>query len=126
VTSSGNMSTPHNFTDVGWYKYGTAPGMTGSAVIAGHLDNGFSLAGVFEHLADLKPGDDVSIVTADNKLLHFTVIESDTYPYQVVPLQRIFNQSDGSYLNLITCQGQWTADYTTYDHRLVVYTKLAS
>src|SRR5689334_11255756 len=50
ITFKGNMSTPKSFFDVGWYKYGTIPGNLGSAVIDGHVDNGFEMAGVFAGL----------------------------------------------------------------------------
>ncbi len=39
INEKGNMATPGNFTDTGWYKYGTVPGFVGSAVIDGHVDN---------------------------------------------------------------------------------------
>src|SRR5581483_2097891 len=45
VTATGNMATPHGFADVGWYKLGTIPGNQGSAVIAGHVDNGLGMPG---------------------------------------------------------------------------------
>src|ERR1039457_7041885 len=54
ITKNGNMATPNNFTDVGWYKYGALPGEMGSAVIAGHVDDGLALPGVFKHLGDLQ------------------------------------------------------------------------
>src|SRR5258708_38380056 len=40
IARSGHMAVPPNFTDVGWYKYGSLPGQKGSAVMAGHVDNG--------------------------------------------------------------------------------------
>src|ERR1700722_17102742 len=39
VTPQGNLDVPHNFTQAGWYMYGTVPGAIGSAVIDGHVDN---------------------------------------------------------------------------------------
>src|SRR5579871_2731623 len=39
-TVDGNMATPDRLSDVGWYEYGTPIGDAGSAVIAGHVDNG--------------------------------------------------------------------------------------
>ncbi|MDO8565442.1 MAG: class F sortase [bacterium] len=124
VTKTGNMAAPNNFTDVSWYKFGTIPGHTGSAVMAGHEDNAISLDGVFKHLEDLEVGDDVYVIDHNNKKLHFKVIAEEIYPYNKSPLERIFNKSDGTYFNLITCAGDWLASAKTNDKRLVVYTKL--
>ncbi len=59
ITKKGNMAVPTNFTDTGWYKYGTIPGQEGSAVIAGHQTNALSLPAVFMRLPELEEGDDI-------------------------------------------------------------------
>ena len=123
ITESGNMAAPANFTDVSWYKYGTIPGATGSAVMAGH-DNGIYVRGVFLRLNELKVGDDVYVTNEKGKKLHFKVIETTVYPYDKAPLEKIFNRSDGVYLNLITCTGTYVKAIGSSDHRIVVYTKL--
>lgn len=125
VTVAGNMGTPSNFTDAGWYKYGPAPGQRGSAVIAGHVNNGLGLSGVFEHLGDLKAGDDIYIERADGKEVHFIVTGKKSYPYNDAPEEVIFNPAGSIRLNLITCEGKWVKEDKTYDQRLVVFTKLA-
>ena len=43
ITKKGAMAVPTNYTDVGWYRLCTIPGHTGSAVIDGHVDNGFGI-----------------------------------------------------------------------------------
>lgn len=125
VTRSGNMAAPNNFTDVSWYKYGTVPGFKGSAVMAGHVDNALSTPAVFYNLKDLEIGDDIYVVRADGKRLHYKVVDEQTYQYNdTKPLQRIFNATDGSYLNIITCQGEWVPEAKSARYRLVIYTKL--
>ena len=121
----GNMRAPDNFTDVSWYEYGTVPGATGSAVMAGHVDNGLGLDGVFKHLSDIAVGADVYIDTAGGDTLHFQVSDIEVYPYQSVP-PTIFSQHDAARLNLITCEGSWVEGGETYDHRIVIYTRLVS
>jgi sortase A len=119
ITAKGNMATPRSFRDVGWYKYGTVPGEIGSAVIAGHVDNGLALPAVFNKLSDLKEGDDIYITTKDNKDLHFRVTGSKVYDFNTnVP--EIFRSKDGKILRLITCTGTWLKEYRTHDERLVV------
>lgn len=124
IKADGTMATPNNFSDVGWYKYGTVPGDTGSAVMAGHVDNGLGLAGVFKHLSDIREGEYVYVTRDDGSTLTFVVVATASYPYNEAPEQEIFAQKGGEYLNLITCHGSWVKDARTYDERLVVYTKL--
>lgn len=120
VNEKGNMATPGNFTDVAWYKYGTVPGQLGSAVMAGHVDNGLGLAGVFKHLDTLKKGDDIYVETKEGTKLHFVVFEVKAYPYTDVPTDVLFTRSGKAYLNLVTCVGNWIKEGKTYDQRLIV------
>lgn len=126
INALGNMQAPDNFVQVGWYKYGPAPGQVGSAVIDGHVDNGLGLAGVFIHLDQIKVGDDVYVDTNASTTYEFVVTDIESYPYQNVPTDLIFNQNDAARLNIITCEGTWVPGGDTYDHRLVVFTKLVS
>ena len=124
VNAKGNMAAPNNFTDVGWYKHGVPPGFLGSAVIAGHVDNGLALPGVFKNLSDLRIGDDIYIEKEDGSELHFVVTEIQVYPYTHVPRDTLFSRRDIPRLNLITCEGAWVSGERTYDQRLVVYAEL--
>ncbi len=124
VNAKGNMGVPTNYSDVAWYKHGTIPGQNGSAVIDGHVDNGLGLAGVFKELHKLTQGDDVYVITKTGRELHFVVEEGAAYPYNSVPLEKLFTRADDMRLNLITCGGSWLKTEKTYDQRFVVYTRL--
>jgi sortase A len=124
VTRSGNMAVPNNYTDVGWYKYGSVPGEVGSAVMAGHETNGFALDGVFKRLNELSIGDDIYVVRNDGSELHFKVMAKEIYPYDAGPVEKIFDVNDAARLNLITCIGDWIPEKKTNDKRLVVFTRL--
>lgn len=126
ITSSGLMAVPSNFTDVGWYKYGPTPGERGSAVIAGHQNNAMGLDGVFQPLEKLEVGDDVYVVSESGEKLHFRVRRVELHPYDLKgpQLEEIFQDTSGTYLNLITCAGNWIQEIKTNDLRLVVYTEL--
>jgi sortase A len=126
ITYAGNMSTPKKVQSTGWYKYGTIPGDIGSAVIDGHVDNGFGLPGVFSNLKNLVPGDNIYIEKEDGSKVSFEVFDVKKYYYTDVPREVIFHRNDGAYLNLITCDGEWLTDAETSDHRLVVYAKLTN
>jgi sortase A len=124
INAQGNMGVPSNFTDVAWYKYGVVPGGPGSAVMAGHVDNGLGLSGVFKKLGELEAGDEVIIERQDGKMLTFVVTGKRSYPYDAVPTDIVFNPSGSIRLNLITCEGAWVKSEKTYDQRLVIFTKL--
>jgi sortase A len=119
ITKKGNMAAPSNFTDVGWYKYGTIPGKVGSAVIAGHVDDGLALPGVFSNLKDLRKGDDIYITNEKNQKSHFVVSKTTVYDF-TASTSEIFENKSGKLLNLITCTGDWVAAYKTHNKRLVV------
>jgi sortase A len=115
------MDVPSGSTkNVGWYKYGTAPGDTGSAVLDAHVFAAFS------NLHALRVGSDIYVTTANNNTLHFVVQETRLYKLGEVPATVLFNRSDTQRLNLITCAGKLTANHSTYDHRLVVYAVLVN
>ncbi len=126
IGKSGNMAVPTNFTDVGWYRYGPAPGSVGSAVIDGHVDNGLSLAGVFKQLNEVKVGDKIIVTDASGREQHFTVEDIKDYDYKSVPTELVFNRTDTARLNLVTCDGAWVAGEKTYDRRIVVFAVLTS
>lgn len=124
VTNTGNMAAPDNFTDVSWYKYGTVPGFKGSAVMAGHVDNALGTPAIFYELPKLEIGDDIYVVREDGERLHFRVIDKQLYRYDKSPVEKIFNDAGGTYLNLITCQGEWVPAARSAENRLVIYTQL--
>ncbi len=119
ITQRGNMATPNNFIDVGWYKYGTIPGDIGSAVIAGHVNNELGLPAVFSDLKNLKNGDDIYITTEKNIKLHFIVTKINIYDYDTI-VEEVFNENNEKILKLITCTGNWIDKIKTHNKRLVV------
>ncbi len=121
VNERGNMKTPSNFSSVAWYYPGSAPGQRGSAVFAGHLDNGLGIPGVFKHLKELALGEKIFITDEEGREIAFVVSEMATYPIAEVPLARVFAQIGTPMLVLITCDGTWVPAQKTYDQRLVVF-----
>ncbi len=124
VRPDGTMETPgqHPWNDVGWYNAGPHPGERGSAVIAGHLDRPGGNPAVFWRLRDLRVGDSVLVVDANGKTLRFHVTRLMFYPPQEAPVQDIFGNTAGSFLNLTTCAGDWIPTQHQTALRLVVYT----
>jgi sortase (surface protein transpeptidase) len=126
LKADGDLDTPQEYPldDVGWYKMGPVPGARGSAVIDGHLDRPGGSPAVFWYLNRLQGGDDVTVFTSRGSTLHFRVTHVQAYQPQAAPLQAIFGDLSGSYLNLITCAGDWIPTEHQTTQRLVVYTSL--
>jgi LPXTG-site transpeptidase (sortase) family protein len=119
VNDRGEMDVPSGSTsNVGWYKYGTVPGDTGSAVMDAHV------YAAFNNLRYLKVGQEIRVMTQAGKTLRFKVTSSRVYALKDVPADKLFNQNDDAHLNLITCAGKFVNSLNTYDHRLVVYATL--
>jgi len=119
-TSDGAMDVPTNSVDVGWFAPGPRPGSKGSAVISGHLDSVDGAKGVFANLDTLSPGDVFTIEDDRGQRTSFVVRGSHSYnPGDDVP--EVFNQSEGTHLNLITCDGVWNPNVKSYTKRLVVF-----
>jgi sortase (surface protein transpeptidase) len=124
LTKDGNMDTPANAKNVGWYRYGTVPGSRGNAVISGHYDTASGKPAVFYHLNSLSVGDTVGITLRGGETIEFTVTGKDSIPYQTFPSGYVFLDKPGINLNLITCGGIWDPKKRLYTKRIVVYTTL--
>ena len=126
IRSDSDLATPahHPWEDVGWYDLGPLPSERGSAVIDGHLDRPGGYPAVFWRLRDIQVGDDVQVIGSAGKALHFRVTRMAYYPADQAPLQDIFGNLGGRYLNLITCAGDWIPNQHQTTLRLVVYTSL--
>lgn len=127
IQANGDVATPTQkpWDDVGWYKLGPHPGERGSAVIDGHLDRPGGSPAVFWSLSDMRVGDDVLVMNSAGKTLHFRVTRMAFYAPQTASSQDIFGNDGGTYLNLITCAGDWIPSQHQTTLRLVVYTTLA-
>ncbi len=77
---------------------------------------------MFWRLRDLHAGDNVLVVDAHGKTLRFHVTRIGLYPPQDAPVQDIFGNTAGSFLNLTTCAGDWIPTEHQTALRVVVYT----
>ncbi len=124
LTPSNEMDIPQAWDTVGWYQYGSRPGQSGNAVLAGHLDTNTGAPGIFWRLEELHPGDIILIETEEGEYLLFQIESLTSYPYEQAPLKEIFGPAETPQLSLITCSGNWSAQNQIYDHRLVVHAQL--
>lgn len=124
LTADGQeMAVPDNFTDVGWYELGVRPGMSGSAVMAGHLNGRNTPEAVFYDLHTLQIGDEVIVIDAKHAGEIFVVTRIESYDYDDATADVFISDDGKSHLNLITCGGAWLVDEAVYDTRIVVFTE---
>jgi len=128
ILENGDLGTATRdpWDDVGWYDLGAYPGSRGSAVIDGHLDRPGGYPAIFWNLRNLHIGDKVMVLNTHGKTISFRVTRIEFYPPEAAPVQEIFGNQAGNYLNLITCAGDWIPSQHQTKLRQVVYTTLAS
>jgi sortase (surface protein transpeptidase) len=126
VTPDNDLAVParNPWVNVGWYGSGPRPGEWGSAVIDGHLDRPGGSPAVFWRLQDVHIGDEVMVIDASGKAMRFHVTGTAFYSPQEAPIQEIFGNESGAFLNLITCAGDWIPSQHQTSLRFVVYTAL--
>ncbi|WP_327413924.1 class F sortase [Streptomyces sp. NBC_01233] len=106
----------------GWYREGTTPGATGTAVIAGHVDDAAG-PGVFYHLGALRRGAAIEIPRADGRTAVFTIHAVEVYDAQAFPDTRVYGPSARAELRVITCGGGFSPR-TGYRGNVVVFAHL--
>jgi hypothetical protein len=120
VKPNGTMANPSNFVNVGWYEYGAKPGEAGNTVIAGHVNNGIGLSGVFSRLGQVAIGERIVVRGKGGETQAYVVREKTQYTTGNAPLKEIFSIEGPPRLILITCEGDWDPETRSYDKRLVV------
>jgi sortase (surface protein transpeptidase) len=128
VLPDSDLATPtqNPWNDVGWYSGGPRPGEKGSAVIDGHLDRPGGSPAVFWDLRNLHINDAVNIVDSHGRTIQFHIIRMQFYRPQDAPIQDIFGNKAGYFLNLMTCAGDWIPTQHQTALRLVVYAALGA
>src|SRR3989338_11615904 len=117
--ADGSMGTPKDFDDISWYSPGAKPGEAGSAVFAGHVNNGLLKSGVFERLSPIQKGDYVLVDDASGRSKIYRVYSVETYEPNA-PTDALFATTGQEQLVLITCDGAWVPKAKTFDKRLVI------
>lgn len=125
LTKTGDMQAPSGAHDTAWYKYGSYPGNSGTAVIAGHYgrwQNGDN--SVFDPLNRLKMGDKLYVQDINGSTWSFTVRTSRLLRRDDNARSVFTSPDTKAHLNLITCQGTWNDTAQTFTDRLVVFADL--
>ncbi|MFG2051941.1 class F sortase [Micromonospora sp. NPDC048935] len=116
---AGALVPPGDFGVVGWYGGGPAPGDTGPAVLAGHLDSRRGPA-VFARLGELRPGDRVEVWRGGQRL-SFRVTGSLRTRKDRFPTEAVYGPTPGAELRLVTCGGDFDRRRGHYVDNVVVF-----
>jgi len=116
VEPNGEMEIPPA-EEVGWYRYGPAPGEAGSVVLAAHVAYD-GVDGVFRELDRLQTGDEVIVALDDGSEARYRVTEVVTYRKEALPAD-IFDREGPERLVLITCGGRFNPSLRSYESNVV-------
>ncbi|MEV6959420.1 class F sortase [Streptomyces sp. NPDC051207] len=124
LTRSGGLDVPpagrRNLA--GWYEAGTTPGETGTAIVAGHVDNADGPA-VFYRLGALEKGSRIEVDRRDGGVAVFTVHAVEAYTARDFPDERVYGPAKRPELRVITCGGGYSRR-TGYQGNVVVFAHL--
>lgn len=123
LADDATMEVPQGPDPVGWYDRSPTPGEPGPAVLAGHLTwNGTD--GVFRHLDQLSQGDEIAVTREDGTVARFAVTQVEQYAKDAFPTARVYANTPGPELRLITCAGDLLPGSGDYSDNVVVYARL--
>ncbi|MEV8591556.1 class F sortase [Streptomyces sp. NPDC052012] len=124
LTGSGSLDVPPADREnlAGWYEAGTTPGETGTAIIAGHVDNADGPA-VFYSLGALRKGGTIEVDRRDGSVAVFTVDAVEVYDARDFPDRKVYGAAKRPELRVITCGGGYSRT-TGYQGNVVVFAHL--
>ncbi len=109
LTRTGSLDVPpaKEKNLAGWYEAGTLPGETGTAIVAGHVDNTEGPA-VFYDLGALKRGAVIEVDRQDGSVAVFTVDAVEVYAARNFPDEKVYGAAARPELRVITCGGGYS------------------
>lgn len=117
VNAKGELATPNNIFDVGWYEASGKPGQGGTMIIDGH-NGGPHVLGVFKSLPNLVEGDIITVERGDGVVYKYKVVEnksvllSESDAYMAVAARS--PEPGKESVTLISCTGEWSQQQGTY------------
>ncbi|MFF1254812.1 class F sortase [Pseudarthrobacter sp. NPDC058329] len=108
-----------------WFNGSPTPGELGPAVIYGHVNATDGGPGVFADLRSLVKGDLIRITRQDGTTAVFETDGGEQYSKAAFPTEKVYGNTEGSELRLITCDG-YDPKTGEFDDNYVVYAKLVS
>lgn len=123
INENGQLGTPVNIFDIGWYESSGLPGGGKTLLLDGH-NGGPHVKGVFKNLPDLSIGGTIEIERGDGYIFYYKVVEnievsldeSDMYMSTAMRSPESGKES----VTLISCTGDWSSERNTYLSRQFV------
>lgn len=107
-----------------WWSGSPRPGATGPAIILGHVDGQIGgkvgQPGLFYGLHNVKRGDSATVTRADGTQARFVAYEVIQVDKANFPAARIYGNTPGPELRLITCGGEWDPVAHSYRSNWIV------
>ena len=126
LEDNGSLKVPEdtgNGAPASWYDGSPTPGDRGPSVVLGHVNSPNGRGGVFADLRKLTPGAEITVSRADGSTAVFTVDRGELYPKNGFPTLKVYGNTPGSELRLITCDGYDPAT-GEFDDNYVIYATL--
>ena len=120
--AKGAVDVPHEIQALGWFRESAFPGSSGTTIIDGHRGWNAGIRLPFDKLNQISIGDIVTIDLNDGSVVKYRVIKKQLYPYDAYSPE-VFFKGGGTFMNLITCDGDWDPVQKTSSKRLVVFTE---
>ncbi|MBR3256474.1 class F sortase [Candidatus Saccharibacteria bacterium] len=117
VNASGELDTPRNIFDVGWYEASGKPGQGGTLIIDGH-NGGPHVLGVFKNTPSLVEGDIITVERGDGIVYNYSVVDNKAIElaeadgYMATAAKSPVSGKES--VTLITCTGEWSQSQSTY------------
>ena len=122
LREDGSLDVPpgDQGSPAGWYENSPTPGERGPAVLLGHVSAYGNGDGVFRHLSELEPGDEIEVLREDGTTAVFAVDRGQKYDKGEFPTDEVYGNTAGPELRLITCDGynMWTR---TFEENYIVF-----
>jgi sortase (surface protein transpeptidase) len=126
LNADGTVQVPplDNHNLAGWYDRSVTPGVNGTSVILGHVDD-YAGPSVFYSIKNLRKGDPIDVVRADGTTAVFRVDGVQKAAKTGFPTSDVYGNVPYPALRLVTCGGPFNAKTGEYLDSIVVYAHLA-
>lgn len=121
LDARGGMEIPEDVDEVGWYRYGSAPGdPAGATVLVGHIDDADQGLGAFARLRELQPGAALEVRTGSGGSRRYQVVAREQWRKDAAPLDRLFDGAGAARLVLLSCAGTFDRRTRSYSDNVAV------